>query len=87
MDETGIGTDDLGEVGQEGDDIMLHLALDGVDALDIKGGVLALGPDGLGRFLRMTPRSARASQAWASISNQILKRVCGSQMVVISGRE
>jgi hypothetical protein len=28
-----------------------------------------------------------ASAAWASISNQIRKRVCGSQIWVISGRE
>ncbi len=35
----------------------------------------------------MTPISASASQACASISNQILNRVCGSQMETISGRE
>ena len=34
----------------------------------------------------ITPSSACASAAWASISNQILKRVCGSQMEAISGR-
>ena len=34
----------------------------------------------------MTPSSAWASAACASISNQILKRVCGSQMEAISGR-
>jgi hypothetical protein len=35
----------------------------------------------------MTPISASASQACASISNQILKRVCGAQIATISGRE
>ena len=35
----------------------------------------------------MTPSSARASAAWASISNQMRKRVSGSQMLTISGRE
>ncbi len=35
----------------------------------------------------ITPISASASQAWASISNQILNRVCGSQRATISGRE
>ena len=34
----------------------------------------------------MTPSSASASAACASISNQILKRVCASQMEAISGR-
>ena len=34
----------------------------------------------------ITPSSAWASAAWASISNQILKRVSGSQMAAISGR-
>ena len=34
----------------------------------------------------ITPSSASASAACASISNQILKRVCGSQIAAISGR-
>ena len=34
----------------------------------------------------ITPSSACASAACASISNQILKRVCGSQIEAISGR-
>ena len=34
----------------------------------------------------ITPSSAWASAACASISNQILKRVSGSQMAAISGR-
>ena len=34
----------------------------------------------------ITPIAAWASAAWASISNQILKRVSGSQMAAISGR-
>ena len=37
--------------------------------------------------LGMTPISASASQACASISNQILKRVSGAQIASISGRE
>ena len=35
----------------------------------------------------MTPSAAWASAAWASISNQMRKRVSGSQIVTISGRE
>ena len=34
----------------------------------------------------MTPRSAIASPAWASISNQMRNLVAGSQIAVISGR-
>jgi hypothetical protein len=37
--------DDLGEMGEEGDDVVLDLALDRVDARDVEGGVLALVPD------------------------------------------
>jgi hypothetical protein len=35
----------------------------------------------------ITPISASAVQAWASISNQMRKRVSGDQMATISGRE
>ena len=35
----------------------------------------------------ITPSSASASQAWASISNQMRNRVSGDQMAAISGRE
>lgn len=36
--------------------------------------------------LGMTPSSAIASAAWASISNMIVKRVCGAQISAASGR-
>ena len=36
--------------------------------------------------LGMMPSSAMASAAWASISNQMRKRVSGAQMAAISGR-
>ncbi len=52
MHEARLGADDLGEMGQEGDDIVLHLALDRVDAGDIEDRVAALVPDFLGRLLR-----------------------------------
>ena len=41
----------------------------------------------LAALLGITPRMACASQAWASISNQMRKRDSGSQMAVIWGRE
>src|SRR6185437_7423074 len=52
MHEPRLGADDLRQVGQEGDDVMLGLALDLVDPGDVEGGVLGLGPDGLGGLLR-----------------------------------
>ena len=52
MDEPRLRPDDLGEMGEEGDDVVLDLALDLVDAGDVEVGVLAFRPDGLRRFLR-----------------------------------
>ena len=52
MHEARLRPDDLGEMGQEGDHVVLDLALDLVDARDVEGRVLALGPDRLRRFLR-----------------------------------
>jgi len=53
--EPRLGADDLGEVGEEGDDIVLGFALDLVDAGDVEGGVPGLGPDGPGGLLRDGP--------------------------------
>ena len=52
VDEARLGADDLGEMGEEGDDVVLHLALDGVDPLDVEGRLGALLPDRSGRLLR-----------------------------------
>ena len=52
MDEARVRPDELGEMGQEGDDVVLGDALDLVDALDVEGRRAALFPDGLGRLLR-----------------------------------
>ncbi len=52
MDEAGFRADDFGQVREEGDDIMLHLALDLVDAIDIEGRGAALLPDLGGGFFR-----------------------------------
>ncbi len=52
MHEARLRPDDLGQMGQEGDDVVLDLALDRVDARDVEGGVLALGPDRFGGVLR-----------------------------------
>ena len=39
MDEAGLGADDFGQMGQEGDDVVLGLALDLVDPGDVEGDV------------------------------------------------
>ncbi len=52
MDEAGIRPDELGQMRQEGDDVVLGLALDLVDALDVECGRAALFPDRPGRLLR-----------------------------------
>ena len=87
MHEARLGPDDLGQMGQEGDDVMLGLALDRIDAGDVENGALCPWPrSSAAACLGMMPSSAMASAAWASISNQMRKRVCGSQMAAISGR-
>ena len=48
MHEARIGSDDLGQMGQEGDDVVLDLALDLVDPRHVERGILGLGPDRLG---------------------------------------
>ena len=52
MHEACLGADDFGQVGKESDDVVLGLALDLVDAVDIELRRLALGPDFLRRRLR-----------------------------------
>jgi hypothetical protein len=71
--------DDFGEMGQEGDDVMLGLALDLVDALDIEGRVLALFPDRLRRLLRDGAEFRQRIAGMASISNQMRKRVSATR--------
>src|SRR2546425_532334 len=55
MHEARLGADDLGKMGEEGDDVVLGLALDLVDAGDVENGVLGLGPDRLGGLLGDRP--------------------------------
>ena len=52
MHEPRFGADDLGQMREEGDDVVLGDALDLVDARDVELGGLALGPDCLRRRLR-----------------------------------
>ena len=51
MDEARVGADELGEMGQEGDDVVLGHLLDLVDARDVERDVARLLPDRLRRFL------------------------------------
>ena len=52
MHEPRLRSDKLGEMGQERDHVVLDLALDLVDPVDVELGGLALGPDLLGGGLR-----------------------------------
>ena len=52
MHEARFRPDDLGQMRQEGDDVVLDLGLDGVDAGDVEFGGFALVPDFLGGVLR-----------------------------------
>jgi len=42
VDEARLRPDDLGQVGEKGDDVVLDLALDLIDAGDVEIGVLPL---------------------------------------------
>jgi hypothetical protein len=44
MEEARLGPDDLRKMGQEGDDVVLDLALDRIDALDVEHPVAPLLP-------------------------------------------
>ena len=52
MHEARLGADDFRQMGQEGDDVVLGLALDFIDALDVEGGAPGLGPDRLRGLFR-----------------------------------
>ncbi len=84
MQEAGLGPDMLGEIGQEGDDVVLGLALDLVDARDVELAAASRPPRRPPWESRPAPPGRR--QAWASISNQMRKRFSGSQIAAISGR-
>ncbi len=86
MGKARLRPDDLCKVRQEGDDIMLCLALDLINAGDVECRSRAFLPQDTRGLLGHDPRSASASVACASISNQIRKRVSADQMAVISGR-
>ena len=88
MDEARVGADELGEMGEEGDDVVLGHALDLVDARDVERRRRSpFSQIAFAASFGITPSSASASQAWASISNQMRKRVSGDQIATISGRE
>ena len=55
MHEAGLWADMLGQVREEGDDVVLDLGLDRIDARDVELGFRALVPDGLGGFFGDQP--------------------------------
>ena len=74
----------LGEMGQEGDHVVLGHRLDRVDPRDVELHVPGL-PDLPAPPLRVTPSAACASAACASISNQMRNLVSGDQIVPSRG--
>ena len=52
VDEACLGADDFGQMSQEGDDVVLGLALDLVDPRHVEGGIPGLAPDRLRGLLR-----------------------------------
>ena len=84
MHKTGFFANVFGEIGEKRDHVMFHFALDGVDARDLEGAALHTAA---AAAWGITPNSACASQACASISNQILNLFSGVQIAAISGRE
>ena len=86
MDEAGLRPDDLGKMGEKGDDVVLDLALDGIDSLHVEADRAPFATVARAASCGTRPSSAMASVACASISNQMRKRVSGDQMAAISGR-
>ena len=84
MNKARIFANIFGQIGQECDHIMFCFALDLVDSVNLKGAfsqTMAAADAGI------TPNFACASQACASISNQIWNLLSSDQMALISGRE
>ena len=87
MHEARFGPDDLRQMREERDDVVLDLALDLVDARDVEFGACRPFPRSWrAASFGMTPSSASASAACASISNQMRNFVSGDQIAAISGR-
>ena len=85
MHEARLRPDDLGEMRQEGDDVVLDLALDLVDPLDVERGFRPFSQT----FAAAFGNDAEIGQgvvACASISNQMRYLVSGDQIATISGR-
>ncbi len=86
MQEARLGPDDLGDVGQEGDDVVLGLALDLVDAVGVEDGVAALLPDRLGGGLGDHAELGHGVGGVGLDLEHDRKRVWGDQMAAASGR-
>ena len=56
MQEAGLRSDDLGDMGKEGDHIMFDLALDGIDTREVETRIPSLLPDFFRGLLRNYPK-------------------------------
>ena len=79
-----LGPDALGDAGDEGDDVVLDLPLDLLDAGDVEAGPRLDRGEGLAGT---TPRSTSTSVAAISTSSHVAKRFSSDQRRAISGRE
>ena len=85
--EARLGADDFGQMGEEGDDVVLGLALDLVDPRDIEGGVLGLGPDRPGGLLRDHAQfRLRISRMRLDLEPDLEARLRPPRWTAISGR-
>ena len=86
MHEPRLRSDELGEMCEEGDDVVLDLAFDFVDPRGVEFRRAAFFQIVFAASFGIMPRSAMALAAWASISNQMRNRVSGDQIAAICGR-
>ena len=81
-----VRADDFGQMGQEGDDVMLGDGLDLINPGDVKGHVACL-PDRLGIGLGDDPQSGLRVAGMGLDLEPDLNLVSGDQMATMSGRE
>jgi hypothetical protein len=87
MHEAGFIADDLGQMGQEGDDVVLGFALDLVDALDIEGRAPPRVPDVFGGLLGDHAQFGQRVAGMGLDLEPDAELGSGDQMSTISGRE
>ena len=78
--EPRVRSDEFGEMGEEGDDVVPGRLFDLIDPRDVELGLVPFFRIAFAASFGMRPISAIASAAVASISNQMRNRVSGDQI-------